>query len=75
MVGGGGGGGLVKMVFRARLVPFHPAPIIKLYGSLKVMRAKHMQISQKQSQTWLQVVLHGKCDLMKLIRYSRGKTV
>ena len=26
-----------------------------------------MQISQKQSQTWLQVVLHGKCDLMKLI--------
>ena len=64
-----GGGGLVKMVFRPRLVSFAPYSYNK---TIRITKSNESQahakiISQKRLQTRLQVVLHGKCDLMNLI--------
>ena len=61
-----GEGGLVKMIFRPRLVSF---ATYSYYNIIRiVMKAKHMQISQNGYRHDCRLyVLLGNCDLMKLI--------
>lgn len=64
---GGGDGGLVKMIFRPRLVSFAPYSYYKIIRITKSNESQaHANIS-KRLQTRRLYVLHGNCDLMKLI--------